>query len=64
MIFEFKMTQQGVEMVLHALSQLPYAQSAGLIRELEGQANEQIKAAQAPASEESAPAEAAVGGTD
>jgi hypothetical protein len=61
-ILTIKMVPPGVELVLHALSKLPYEQSAGLIAEIQGQAQAQIKeAAEAPAE---APAEESVGGTD
>lgn len=58
-----KLAKPGVELVLHALTQLPYAQSAGLIREIEAQANMQLEmlqkaaeAAQAPAATNPSPA--------
>jgi hypothetical protein len=61
-VLTIKMVVPGVELVLHALSKLPYEQSAGLIAEIQGQAQAQIKeAAEAPAE---APAEESVGGTD
>lgn len=41
-VLSIKLAKPGVELVLHALSQLPYSQSAGLIREIEGQANYQL----------------------
>ena len=43
-ILSINMVPGGVELVLHALSKLPYEQSAGLIREIEGQANQQLQA--------------------
>jgi hypothetical protein len=61
-VLTIKMVVPGVELVLHALSKLPYEQSAGLIAEIQGQAQVQIKEA-AEASAE-APAEESVGGTD
>ena len=55
-VLSIKLTKPGVELVLNALAQLPFAQSAGLIREIEAQANMQLEmirkaaeAAQAPA---------------
>lgn len=52
-ILTLKVNKFGIEMILNALAQLPYAQSAGLIKELEAQANYQLQqlaaAAQAPA---------------
>lgn len=51
-ILTLKVNKFGIEMILNALAQLPYAQSAGLIKELEAQANYQLQqlaaAAQAP----------------
>ena len=41
-----KVTKAGAELILNSLAQLPYAQSAGLIRELEAQANAQLERAQ------------------
>ena len=38
------LTKPGVELALFALTKLPYEQSAGLIREIEGQANAQLEA--------------------
>ena len=46
MNIQFTVTKPGAELVLNALSQLPYATSAGLIRELETQANQQLQAQQ------------------
>lgn len=43
-ILSINMVPGGVELVLHALSKLPYEQCAGLIREIEGQANQQLQA--------------------
>jgi hypothetical protein len=72
-VLTIKMVVPGVELVLQALSKMPYEQSAGLIAEIQSQANQQLQAAQAaaaptPAPEAEAPAEAvaeaAVGGTD
>jgi len=37
------LTKPGVELALFALTKLPYEQSAGLIREIEGQANAQLE---------------------
>lgn len=51
-----RLAKPGVELALAALTKLPYEQSAGLIREIEAQANIQLEmirkaaeAAQAPA---------------
>lgn len=50
-VLTLKLAKPGVELVLGALQKLPYEQSAGLIREIEAQANYQLqmmqKAAQA-----------------
>jgi len=46
-ILTIKMTKPGVELALQALSALPYAQSAGLISEIEAQANYQLQQLQA-----------------
>ena len=55
-LLTIKMSKPGVELALAALTKLPYEQSAGLIREIEAQANLQLEmirkaaeAAQAPA---------------
>ena len=42
-VLTIKMTKPGVELALNALAQLPFAQSAGLIREIEAQANIQLQ---------------------
>lgn len=42
-MFTIKLAKPGVELVLNALAQMPYATSAGLIREIEEQANAQLK---------------------
>lgn len=57
-ILTIKMTKPGVELALSALATLPYSQSAGLIAEIEAQANYQLQQLQdaadaaAPAAEE------------
>lgn len=48
-ILNIKMTKPGVELVLGALVKLPYEQTAGLIKEIESQANEQLQELQASA---------------
>lgn len=72
-VLTIQMVVPGVELVLQALSKMPYEQSAGLIAEIQAQANQQLQAAQAaaapaPAADAETPAdaaaEAAVGGTD
>ena len=40
--FTFKVTSQNASIVLQALGNLPYAQSAALIGDLQGQARQQI----------------------
>lgn len=47
----FTLTTEQANLILHALSQLPYATSAGLISELQQQAQPQLAAKQ----EEEAP---------
>ena len=42
-ILTIKVTKPGVELVLSALATMPYAQSAGLIAEIEAQANFQLE---------------------
>lgn len=50
-LLTLKLAKPGVELILGTLQKLPYEQSAGLIREIEAQANYQLqmmqKAAQA-----------------
>jgi hypothetical protein len=57
-VLTIKATKLGVEVILNALQKLPYEQSAGLIKEIEGQANYQLQqlaqAAAAPAAPEAA----------
>jgi hypothetical protein len=48
-ILTIKMTKPGVELALSALATMPYAQSAGLIAEIEAQANYQLQQLQAAA---------------
>lgn len=52
-VISLRLAKPGVELVLEALVKLPYEQSAGLIREIEAQANYQLelmrKAAEASA---------------
>jgi len=42
-LLTIKVTKPGVELMLNALAQLPYAQTAGLIKEVEAQANMQLE---------------------
>lgn len=42
-LLTIKLAKPGVELILNSLAQLPYAQSAGLIREIEVQANMQLE---------------------
>lgn len=42
-LLSIKVTKPGIELILNALAQLPFAQSAGLIQELEAQANFQLE---------------------
>lgn len=42
-LLTIRMTKPGVELVLNALAKLTYEQSAGLIREIEAQANAQLE---------------------
>lgn len=42
-LLTIKLARPGVELVLNSLAALPYAQSAGLIREIEAQANIQLE---------------------
>jgi len=58
-VLTIKMVVPGVELVLSALSKLPYEQSAGLIAEIQGQAQYQLQEAQQAAAGTDAPAEAA-----
>lgn len=55
-----RLAKPGVELALEALVKLPYEQSAGLIREIEAQANYQLelmrKAAEAAAQPAAEPA--------
>ena len=48
-ILSIKMTKSGVELALSALAAMPYTQSAGLIKEIEAQANYQLNQMQAAA---------------
>jgi hypothetical protein len=48
-ILTIKMTKPGVELALSALAAMPYSQSAGLIKEIEAQANYQLQQMQAAA---------------
>jgi hypothetical protein len=43
---QFTFTEQQVNIILQALSQLPYAQSAGMIHEIQAQAQSQLKKAE------------------
>lgn len=77
-VLTIKMVVPGVELVLQALAKMPYEQSAGLIAEIQGQAQYQLQEAQkaqtggevpaeaqeAAAATAEAAAEASVGGTD
>lgn len=56
-LLSIKLALPGVELVLNALAQLPYAQTAGLIKEIEAQANMQLEMIQR-AAQKSAEAEA------
>ena len=51
-ILNIQMVPAGVELVLVALSKLPYEQSAGLITEIKGQAEQQLQQMQAEAQPE------------
>ena len=42
-LLTIKLAKPGVELILNSLAQLPYAQTAGLIREIEAQANMQLE---------------------
>ena len=59
-VISLRLAKPGVELVLEALVKLPYEQSAGLIREIEAQANYQLelmrKAAEAAAQPAAEPA--------
>lgn len=77
-VLTIKMVVPGVELVLQALAKMPYEQSAGLIAEIQGQAQYQLEEAQkaqtggeVPAEAQEAPVappdatdEAAVGGAE
>lgn len=53
-VLSIKMVVPGVELVLAALSKLPYEQSAGLIEEIRGQALYQLQNQQQPQADETA----------
>ena len=53
-ILTIKMSKPGVELALSALATMPYSQSAGLIKEIEAQANYQLQQMQAAADAEAA----------
>lgn len=55
-MFTINLAKPGVELVLTALAQMPYATSAGLIREIEAQANEQLEKMRKAAEATQAPA--------
>lgn len=68
-ILTIKMVKPGVELVLYALSKMPFEQSAGLIAEIRSQAEQQLYELQTVADKPAvaAPAEdfdTALGGTD
>lgn len=42
-LLTIKLTKPGVELILNSLAQLPYAQTAGVIKEIEAQANMQLE---------------------
>lgn len=48
-LLTIKLAKPGVELILNSLAQLPFAQSAGLIREIEAQANMQLEMMQVAA---------------
>ena len=48
-LLTIKLAKPGVELILNSLAQLPFAQSAGLIREIEAQANLQLEMMQVAA---------------
>jgi hypothetical protein len=56
-VLSIKATKAGVEIILGALAKLPYEHSAGLIREIEGQANYQLQQLEAAAKKAAEPAE-------
>jgi hypothetical protein len=58
-LLTIKVTKPGVELMLNALAQLPYAQTAGLIKEVEAQANMQLEMMQRAAEKQAAEAEQA-----
>jgi len=53
-VLSINMVVPGVELVLAALSKLPYEQSAGLIQEIRGQALYQLQNQPQPEADESA----------
>lgn len=53
-VLSIKMVVPGVELVLAALSKLPYEQSAGLIQEIHGQAMYQLQTQQQPEADKAA----------
>lgn len=55
-VLSIKLTKPGVELVLASLTKLPYKQSAGLIREIEAQANLQLWTLQRAANKAAEPA--------
>lgn len=55
-ILTIKMVPAGVELTLHALSKLPFEQSAGLIAEVRAQAEYQLQELQKAAQASEAPA--------
>jgi hypothetical protein len=62
-ILNIQMVKPGVELVLYALSKLPFEQSAGLIGEIRSQAELQLQESQTAAASP-ADTDTAVGGTD
>lgn len=50
-MLDLKLKVEEVQTVLNALSQLPFAQVAGLIGNIRAQAEKQLAAAQAPSAE-------------
>jgi hypothetical protein len=70
-ILNIQMVQPGVELVLYALSKLPFEQSAGLIGEIRSQAEQQLLrqagaavGQQVQTAASPADTDTAVGGTD
>lgn len=55
-VLTLKLAKPGVELVLSSLAKLPYDQTAGLIREIEAQANYQLEMMQRAAEAAKAPA--------